>query len=267
MQKPGKPDSLPALLVKTMPMVLGTSTFSVPFIPRSLPDLAPELHFPNLSFADGVPVEEFIFTFHIPLQYQLQISFGLPNLVSSGPDTASIFSSGCLSLLILYICFCFLWAQSVGSPMCCNWPQLAACCACWFFLHVGKVCFCALRREFRRMTGCHELLCSFPGHSAYHSLSKPQLCCCESRVFSLLLSFLSLLKILCYHFTITSSKAAVGCHMHERFFLIHEYQVLCNPSHRSLFSASTKNCSQCMWEIPWIFHTLLCCPSSRCCMI
>lgn len=194
-------------------------------------------------------VKAFLLALHIHPQYRLQTGFGLPLSSSACPDSASLFSSSCLSPVPLYLCF--IWALSVRSPV---HSQLASCSLVLREESPGR--WLAVMDLF---VASQVILLTIPW------ASPSSVCCSESRVFSLLFSFLSFLKTR-YDFTITASEA-VGCLMCKQFFLIHEYQILLSPSSRSLFSASIRNCSQCMWEIPWIFHTLLQCCSRRCCVI
>lgn len=209
-----------------MPKVLGTSTFSVPFFIRLLPDSTAELHFLQSVFCWWCTCRS------------VSSCLSQPCSISTPDKLCPPWFSLCLPRQCICVLFwlpvsastlhMFLFCLSSFSEE--SHVQSGGLLLCLLiFLHVGKPCFCALRREFRKMTGCCGLLCSFLGQSAYHSLSKPQLYWCESRVFSLLLFFLFCFKISHYHFMITASKAAVGCHIYKRFFLIHENQILYKP--------------------------------------
>lgn len=160
--------------------MLGTSTFSVPFITRLLPDSTAELHFVQSVFCWWCTCRSVSSCLSQPCSISTPDKLWPPwfSLCLPRQCICLLFWLPVSASTLHMFLFCLSsfseesHVQSGGLLLC---PLI--------FLHVGKPRFCALRREFRKMTGCCGLLCSFLGQSAYHSLSKPQLYWCESRVF------------------------------------------------------------------------------------
>lgn len=141
MQKPGKPDSTRCWW-RPCPRYWIPQLFLYLSLLGCFPILQLSYAFPNLSLADGIAVETFLLALHIHLQFQLQTSFGFPHSVSSCPDNVSIVAL-VASPHFYFTCVCFVWGQSVRSPM---YSQLASCCACWFLACWKGLFLCSKKR-------------------------------------------------------------------------------------------------------------------------